>query len=164
MFIHGRPLQPSLMFLVKLKSLLSCKIFEHFALQVDPVIEYNPDPLHSKTAPFWCQNWLIPLSGGKATPPPLNLDPVYLIRIDSYFVLFKDVCSMKYSYLETRSHRVNMSFIILWLPLFGVDCDQAWSLEGCSLTHKHLAWVERPHGWQHFSVFGPFIEYDFKKF
>jgi hypothetical protein len=49
--------------------------------------------------PFW----------GKATPPPLNLDPVYLIWINSYFVLFK----MKYSYLETRSHRVNKSFIIV---------------------------------------------------
>jgi len=31
------------------------------------------------------------LSVGKATPPPLKLDPVYLIQIDSYFVLFKEV-------------------------------------------------------------------------
>jgi hypothetical protein len=100
----------------------------------------------------------------KQLHPPLNLDPVYLIRIDSYFVLFKDVCSMKYSYLETRSHHVNTSFIILGLPIFGVDCDQAWSLEGSSLTHKHLAWLEMPDRCKHFRLFGPFIEYDFKKF
>ncbi len=85
-------LQPKLLF-----RKVSCKIFEHFALQVDPV-------RHSfqKTAPLWRQKLdgatlapklAAPPSGGKATPtpPPIKLDPGYLIWIDSYFVLFKDV-------------------------------------------------------------------------
>ncbi len=94
---------------------LSCKIFEHFALQVDPVIGFvPPGSAPFKKVPFWCQNQLIHLSGGKATPPPLNLDPVYLIQIDSYFALFKDVCQMKYSYLDTRSLCVDTSFITQW--------------------------------------------------
>jgi hypothetical protein len=33
-----------------------------------------------------------PLFWWKSDSTPLNLDPVYLIQIDSYFVLFKDVC------------------------------------------------------------------------
>ncbi len=48
-----------------------------------------------------------------AAPPTLILDPVFLIRIDSHVVLFIDVYLLKYSYLETRSHCVNSSFIIL---------------------------------------------------
>ncbi len=80
--------------------------------QIQQLGSYNPDPLHSRTAPFWHQNQLIHLSGRKAIPPPLNVDLVYLIQINSYFVLIKDVCQMKYTDLETRSHGVNMSFII----------------------------------------------------
>jgi hypothetical protein len=54
---------------------------------------YNLDPLNSKASftlapkpadtPFWWKS---------LTPPPLNLDPVYLIRMDAFIVLFKDVC------------------------------------------------------------------------
>jgi hypothetical protein len=67
---------------------LSCKIFEHFALQVDPVIEF----IQLGSTPFKDSATLEPKrSGGKATPPPLNLDPVCLIRIDSHVKLFKDV-------------------------------------------------------------------------
>ncbi len=79
---------------------------------------YNSDPLHSKTTPFWHQTKLIHLSGGKAALPPLNLDLVYLIWIDLYFVLFKNVCLMKYSYLETRSRCVNTSCIIFCFIYF----------------------------------------------
>jgi len=78
---------------------------------VDPVIEF----ILPRSTPFKDSAILAPklaLSGGKATPPPLNLDPVYLIRINSYFVLIKDVSEIKYSSLETRYCPVNMSFII----------------------------------------------------
>ena len=58
---------------------LSCKIFEHFALQVDPVIEFlkfGSTPFKDSTIlapkladqPFWWKS---------LTPPPLNLDTVY---------------------------------------------------------------------------------------
>ncbi len=67
---------------------VSCKIFECFALQVDTVIGF----IQHRSTPFKDSAILAPkLSVGKATPPPLNLDPVYLIWINSYFVLFKDV-------------------------------------------------------------------------
>jgi len=46
-------------------------------------------------------------------PPPLILDPVYPIEIDSRVVLFKDVYLLKYSYSETILWLVNKSFIIL---------------------------------------------------
>jgi hypothetical protein len=45
-------------------------------------------------------------------PPPLILDPVYPIEIESRVVLFKDVYLLKYSYSEIRFRRVNKSFII----------------------------------------------------
>jgi hypothetical protein len=54
---------------------------------------YNPDPLNSKASatlapkpadpPFWWKS---------LTLPPLNLDPVYLIQIVAFIVLFRDVC------------------------------------------------------------------------
>jgi hypothetical protein len=58
---------------------LSCKIFEHFALQVDPVIKFlklGSTPFKDSTIlapkladqPFWWKS---------LTPPPLNLDTVY---------------------------------------------------------------------------------------
>jgi hypothetical protein len=92
--------------------MIASKIFEHFALQVDPVIEF----IQPRYTPFKDSTILAPKLANppfwwKSNSTPLNLDPVYLIRINSYFVLFKDVCWMKYSYLETRSRHVNMSFI-----------------------------------------------------
>ncbi len=54
----------------KRSSLLSYKIFEHFALQGGSSNWVHttrmPDPLISKTASLWHQNKLIHLSGGKA--------------------------------------------------------------------------------------------------
>ncbi len=92
----------------------SCKIFEHFALQVDPVIEFiQPGSTPFKDSailaptladpPFW---WKSNFTPSKTASDILDLD-------DSYFVLFEDVSQMKYTYLETRSHRVNKSFIII---------------------------------------------------
>jgi hypothetical protein len=103
---------------------LSCKIFEHFAIQVDPVIEFiqlgstlfkDSATLVPKLAdpPFW---W-------KSNSTPLNLDPVYLNRINPYVVLFKDVYYSKYSYLETRSHCVNTPFII---GFYGLNSSLGW--------------------------------------
>jgi hypothetical protein len=50
---------------------ISRKIFEHFALQVDPVIKFNSDPLHFKDSatlapkladpPFWWKSNSTPL-------------------------------------------------------------------------------------------------------
>jgi len=51
---------------------------------VDPVIEF----IQLGFTPFKDKNYL---SGGKATPPPLNLDPVYLIQIKPFVILLKDV-------------------------------------------------------------------------
>ncbi len=92
---------------------ISCKIFEYFALQVDPVIEFiqlgstpfkDSAILTSKLAdpPFWWKSNSTPFKSGSG----------YLIQINSYVVLFIDVCYSKYSYLETRSCCVNTSFII----------------------------------------------------
>ncbi len=73
---------------------VSCKIFEHFALQVDPVIGF----IQLRSTHFKDSATLVPklsdppLWWGSLTQPPLNLDLVYLICIDTYFVLFKDVC------------------------------------------------------------------------
>ncbi len=67
---------------------LSCKIFEHFALQVDPVIEFlqlGSTPFKDSTIlvpkladpPFWLKS---------LNPPPLNLDPVNQSR--SMYILY----------------------------------------------------------------------------
>ncbi len=73
---------------------LSCKIFEHFALQVDPVIEFLQlgfTPFkrrhHFGTKTSWSTFLVekldsIPSKSGSGLP----------IRIDAYFALFKDVC------------------------------------------------------------------------
>ncbi len=53
-------------------------------------------------------------------PPTLILDSVFLIRIDSHVVLFIDVYLLKYSYLETKTRRVNTSFIILCVILWNI--------------------------------------------
>jgi hypothetical protein len=61
---------------------MSCKIFEHFALQVDPVIEF----LQLGSTPFKDSAFLEPKLADppiwrkSLTPPPLNLDLVYQSR------------------------------------------------------------------------------------
>jgi len=94
--------------------LVSCKIFEYFALQVDAVIKL----IQLGSTPFKDSAILVPKLADppfqwKSNSTPSKSGSGYLIRIDSYVVLFIDVCYSKYSYLETRSHYVNMSFIIL---------------------------------------------------
>jgi hypothetical protein len=90
------------------------RYFELFALQVDQVIEFlqlgsipfkDSATLAPKLAdpPFWWKSNSTPSKSGSA----------YLIRIDSYVVLFRDVYYLKYSYLETGSRCVNTSFIIM---------------------------------------------------
>jgi len=70
---------------------VSCKIFEHFALQVDPVIGI----IQLRSTHFKDSATLVPklvdppLWWGSLTRPPLNRYPIW---IDTYFVLFKDVC------------------------------------------------------------------------
>jgi hypothetical protein len=92
-------------------TLISCKTFEYCALQEDQVIEFiqlgstpfkDSAILAPKLAdtPFWWKNNSTPSKSGSG----------YLIRIDSYVVLFKDVCYSKYTYLETRSCCVNTYF------------------------------------------------------
>ncbi len=65
---------------------ISCKIFEYFALQVDPVIEFlqlRSTPFKDSTTPFKDSAILAtklddpPFWWKSLTPPPLNLDPVY---------------------------------------------------------------------------------------
>ncbi len=80
---------------------------------MDPVIEFiqlgstpfkDSAILAPKLAdpPFW---W-------KSNPTPSKSGSGYLIWIDSYVVLFIDVYYSNNSYLETRTHCVNTSFII----------------------------------------------------
>jgi hypothetical protein len=92
---------------------LSCKIFQHFALQVYPLIEFiqlGSTPL--KEIAILVTKLADQLFWWKSNSTPLNMDPIFLIWINSYVVLFKDVYYSKYSYLETASCRVNKSFII----------------------------------------------------
>jgi hypothetical protein len=61
--------------------LCSCKIFEHFVLQVDPVLEL----LQLRSIPFKDRTILAPKLADppfwwKSLTPPLNLDPVYRSR------------------------------------------------------------------------------------
>ncbi len=58
-------------------------IFEHFALQVDPIIEF----LQPGSTPFKDSTILVPKLADppfwwkSLTPPPLNLDPIYQSRL-----------------------------------------------------------------------------------
>ncbi len=92
------------LFSKSLQTLYHVRYLSHLALGSS-----NQDPLHSKVASL-APKLTDPL--GKS-PPLLFLDPVYPIWIDSHVILFKDVYQMKYRYLETRSHCVNTSFIII---------------------------------------------------
>ncbi len=75
-----------------LADMISCKIFEHFALQTDPVTEFiKLRSAHSKKAPLGAKTCQIRFPFGETAPAPLKLDPVNLIQIHSYFVLYKDV-------------------------------------------------------------------------
>ncbi len=90
------------------------KIFEYFALQVDPVIEF----IQLGSTPFKDSAILVQKLGDppfqwKSNSTHSKTGSSFLIWINSYVALFIDVCYLKYSYLETRSHNVNKSFIIL---------------------------------------------------
>jgi hypothetical protein len=73
---------------------VSCEIFEHFAVQVDPVIEF----FQLRSTPFKDSAILVQ----KLADPPFwwkKLDSIpsksrsrLPIQINSYFVVFKDVC------------------------------------------------------------------------
>jgi hypothetical protein len=94
--------------------LLSCKIFEYFALQVDPVNEF----IQLRSTPFKDSTILVPKLADppfrwKSNSTPSKTVSGFLIWIDSYVALFIDVCYLKYSYLEIKSRCVNTSFIIL---------------------------------------------------
>ena len=98
---------------VRQKPTLLCKIFEYFALQVDPIIEF----IQLRSTPFKDSGILAPKLADppflwKSNSTPSKSECGYLIRINWYVVLFMDVCYLKYSYLETRSRCVNTSFII----------------------------------------------------
>jgi len=89
---------PALWHRVKMakKMLLSCKIFEHFALQVDPVIEF----IQLRSTPFKDSTILVPKLADppfqwKSNSTPSKSGSGYPIRIDSYVVLFIDVCYSK---------------------------------------------------------------------
>ncbi len=82
---------PALWHRVKMakKMLLSCKIFEHFALQVDPVIEF----IQLRSTPFKDSTILVP----ELADPPFWWKRNYtstksgsslLIQIDSYLKMF----------------------------------------------------------------------------
>ncbi len=74
-------------------NILSCKIFEYFALQMDPVIEF----IQLGSTPFKDSAILVPKLADppfwwKSNSTPSKTGSGYLIRIDSYVVLFIDVC------------------------------------------------------------------------
>ncbi len=93
-----------------------CKIFEHSAVQVDPVIEFiqlRSTPFKDSTilAPklaercFWRKSNSTPSKSGSGLP-----DPDQLICCTISRCLLDEI-----QYLETRSRYVNMSFIIVEL-------------------------------------------------
>ena len=74
------------------KSILSCKIFEHFARQTDPVTEF----IKLGSAPFKEGTNLVPklanpLSLWISGSTPSKTRSSNLIWINSYFLLYKDV-------------------------------------------------------------------------
>ncbi len=90
--------------LIFLHRCLLCNVLVHFTgLDLYVVTCKDCAILAPKLAdpPFW---W-------KSNSTPSKTGSGYLIWIDSYVVLFIDVCYSKYSYLETRSRCVNKSFM-----------------------------------------------------
>ncbi len=92
---------------------VSCKIFEYFAEQVDPVNEF----IQLRSTPFKNSTILVPKLADppfqwKSNSTPSKTGSGFLIWINSYFVLFIDVHYSKYNYLETRYCCVNISFIL----------------------------------------------------
>jgi hypothetical protein len=84
-------------------NVIDCKIFEPFYFRIQQLgsTPFKVAALAPKLAdPLW------------TAPPLLFLDPVFLIWIDYHFVLY--TCLLyEIHYLETRSHCVNMSFMII---------------------------------------------------